>query len=244
MLSIKVFFVLAIISLAILVPGKNGKMYLVEVESEKESSNSLPGSISKFNARPRMQSKAQLTPPPDLVAAVKEWREKRHPACVDKDGIMHREGEIFFPNDEKNDEIDKCKVCSCHYGKPHCSPYSEELKNFANVSDKIKTNKDLFNCKKEWPGCGWMFWTVEDDEDLSYVPEHSEFLETFRISKCDSCSCDDHHGYNCTKNVKDACECGAVKEGETYHPKRRDCNYCVCKAFVNKISQNFRNIWR
>ena len=43
-------------SLASLLPGKKGKMYLVEVESEKKSENSLPG--SKFNARPRMQSKA------------------------------------------------------------------------------------------------------------------------------------------------------------------------------------------
>ena len=56
MLSIKIFFFMTIMSLASLLPGKKGKMYLVEVESEKKSANSLPG--SKFNARPRMQSKA------------------------------------------------------------------------------------------------------------------------------------------------------------------------------------------
>ena len=47
---------MTIMSLASLLPGKKGKMYLVEVESEKKTANSLPG--SKFNARPRMQSKA------------------------------------------------------------------------------------------------------------------------------------------------------------------------------------------
>ena len=56
MLSIKIFFFMTLISLACLLPGKKGKMYLVEVESEKKSANSVPG--SKFNARPRMQSKA------------------------------------------------------------------------------------------------------------------------------------------------------------------------------------------
>ena len=56
MLSIKIFFFMTLISLAFLLPGKRGKMYLVEVESEKKSANSVPG--SKFNARPRMQSKA------------------------------------------------------------------------------------------------------------------------------------------------------------------------------------------
>ena len=56
MLSLKIFFFMTLISLASLLPGKKGKMYLVEVESEKKSANSLPG--SKFNARPRMQSKA------------------------------------------------------------------------------------------------------------------------------------------------------------------------------------------
>ena len=52
----KVSCFLTMISLATLVPGKKGKMYLVEVESEKKSANSVPG--SKLNARPRMQSKA------------------------------------------------------------------------------------------------------------------------------------------------------------------------------------------
>ena len=56
MLSIKIFFFMTLISLACLLPGKKGKMYLVDVESEKKSANSVPG--SKLNARPRMQSKA------------------------------------------------------------------------------------------------------------------------------------------------------------------------------------------
>ena len=234
MLSIKAFCFLTIISLATLVPGKKGKMYLVEVESGKESAaNSIPGSL--INPRPRMQSKALMTPPPDLVAAVEEWRNRKHPGCVDRNGIMHRHGEIYYrEEDPKRGRY--CQVCFCNDGKKRCSYNTEKIDQFANVSTKAIT--DLFNCKNE---CGWMNMKYFDEyfEDLaSEYPEHESIFETFRISKCDSCTCSEEHGYNCTR-TKDACECGELKEGQTYWPKTDNCNTCVCKA----LSTEFRKIF-
>ena len=220
--------------MAYFLPGKNGrkgKMYLVEVESGKESTaNSIFDSL--FNPRPRMQSKAQMTPPPDLVAAAEKWRKSgKHPGCFDKDGILHTHGEIFYRDARRGRG---CKVCYCDNGKKSiCSHHPEDIDQFANVS--TNAIKDLFNCKNESPECGWSFRTYEYEDE-----EDESIYETFKISKCDSCSsCSEEHGYNCTRNVKDACECGAVKEGETYSPKDGDCNTCVCKAFGNEILQNF-----
>ena len=157
---------------------------------------------------------------------------------------MHKNGEIFYRDARRGRG---CKVCYCDNGKKSiCSHHLDNINlsdHLANVSNK--TIKDLLNCKKEneSPDCGWSFWTDEDYPDEP-DPYHERF-QTFRISKCDSCTCSEEHGYNCTR-TKDACECGEVKEGETYKPKVGDCNTCVCKAFVNEISQNFHNIrrWR
>ena len=131
--------------MATLVPGKKGKMYLVEVEGGKESTaNSVPDSL---NPRPRMQSKALMTPPPDLVAAVEEWRNKRHPGCVDKDGIMHRHGEIFYRDARRSRG---CKVCYCDDGKKSiCSHHPEDIDQFANVSTKATKDKEVAQKQEE-----------------------------------------------------------------------------------------------
>ena len=41
MLSMKIFCFMTLLSLVSLLPGKKGKMYLVEAESEKKSANTL-----------------------------------------------------------------------------------------------------------------------------------------------------------------------------------------------------------
>ena len=109
MLSIKILCFLTLTSLASLLPGKKGKMYLVEVESEKKSANSLPG--SKLNARPRMQNKAFPAFPRSPIHDPLEEAIIKKPYMVyrvnnDPLGCIYRSGQKTPSGD--------CNECVCH----------------------------------------------------------------------------------------------------------------------------------
>ena len=97
MLSMKIFCFMPLISLASLLPGKKGKMYLVEVENEKKSANSVSG--TKSNARPRMQSKALNIDNSKIEGVVYHIPREFNISCVYRNGIQ-------VPTDD-------CNECVC-----------------------------------------------------------------------------------------------------------------------------------
>ena len=147
MLSIKILCFLTILSLASLLPGKKGKMYLMEVESEKKSANSLPG--SKINSLPRTQNKAftELSPYFKTLFEAMErkpymvYRKANYYSCVYRNGKK-------IPSDEQHD----CNECVC------LSDWNVECTNIdCENTETIHLCKD---CLRELAGSveGYMDW--------------------------------------------------------------------------------------
>ena len=143
MLSIKILCFLTLTSLASLLPGKKGKMYLVEVESEKKSANSLPG--SKLNARPRMQNKAFPTRSLFAFAKALEAAMKKKPYMVyrESSGCVYRNGQKVPSGD--------CNECVCH-GERHAECTNIDCGN----TEAIHLCKDCLRLLAE--SGGYMDW--------------------------------------------------------------------------------------